>query len=94
MFKISLSWTRILPHGFTNFVNQDAIEYYNNVINKIIASGMTPIVVLFDWILPNNLQLLGGCTNPMLAEWFQPYARIVFDAFGDRVWKITQILKN
>lgn len=86
MFKTSLSWGRILPRGFANFVNQDAMRYYNDVINEIMANGMTPMVTLFDWDLPPNLQLLGGCTNPMLAEWFQEYARIVFQAFGDRVY--------
>ncbi|XP_029659460.1 myrosinase 1-like isoform X2 [Formica exsecta] len=85
MFKMSLSWTRIMPHGFTNFINQDAIQHYNTVINEIIANGMTPMVTIFDWDLPLNLQLLGGCTNPMLVKWFQDYARIIFDAFGDRV---------
>lgn len=82
---MSLSWTRIMPHGFTNFINQDAIRHYNIVINEIIANGMTPMVTIFDWDLPLNLQRLGGCTNPMLVKWFQDYARIIFDAFGDRV---------
>ncbi|KAL6444138.1 hypothetical protein ACFW04_001817 [Cataglyphis niger] len=85
MFKMSLSWTKILPHGFTNFINEDAIQHYNTVINEIIANDMMPMVTMFDWDLPLNLQLLGGCTNPMLVKWFQDYARIIFDAFGDRV---------
>lgn len=88
MFKMSLSWTKILPHGFTNIINEDAIQHYNTVINEIIANDMTPMVTMFDWDLPLNLQLLGGCTNPMLVKWFQDYARIIFDAFGDRVYII------
>lgn len=85
MFKISLSWTRILPHGFTNFINDDAIEDYNIIINEIIANGMTPMVTMFDWDLPLNLQLMGGCTNPLLVTWFEDYARLIFEVFGDKV---------
>lgn len=75
MLKVSLSWARILPHGFMSFVNQDAIRYYD-VINEIIANGMTLIVVLFDWDLPRNLQLLGESSA----------GGIVSDLCCDSIW--------
>ncbi|EFN64606.1 Lactase-phlorizin hydrolase [Camponotus floridanus] len=49
------------------------------------ANGMTPMVTMFDWDLPLNLQLMGGCTNPLLVTWFEDYARLIFEVFGDKV---------
>lgn len=37
-------------------VNQDGIDYYNNVINALIERKKIPFVTLFHWDLPQTLQ--------------------------------------
>lgn len=85
MFKFSISWTRILPSGFTNHVSKDGVQFYKNVIDEILANGMIPMVTLFHWDLPNDMQKLGGLTNPQFVNWLEQYARFVFYTFGDKV---------
>ncbi|XP_026825709.1 LOW QUALITY PROTEIN: myrosinase 1 [Ooceraea biroi] len=49
-----------------------------------MANDMMFMVSLADWDLLSNLQFLEERTNSILVEWFQDYAKIVFEAFVDR----------
>ena len=83
-YRFSLSWCRIIPTGVGE-VNPKGIEFYNKVINKLIACNITPFVDLYHWDLPQCLFEEGGFENPKFPEWFEAYAKVCFEAFGDRV---------
>ena len=40
-YRFSIAWTRIISDGREQ-VNQLGIDYYNNLINELIANGITP----------------------------------------------------
>ncbi len=83
-YRMSLSWPRIIPDGVGQ-VNQKAIDYYNKVIDKLISCGITPFVDIYHWDLPQCLQDQGGFMNPQMPEWYEAYAKVCFESFGDRV---------
>jgi beta-glucosidase len=85
-FKFSLSWSRILPSG-TGKVNQQAIDYYNNLIDLCIEMGITPWITLYHWDLPLELEKKGGWTNRNIISWFSDYVELCALKFGDRVKK-------
>ncbi|CAH2097432.1 unnamed protein product [Euphydryas editha] len=84
-YRISISWTRLLPSGFPDRISEDGKTYYNNLINTLLEKGIEPLVTLYHWDLPQSLQDLGGWANPHVSDWFANYARVAFSLFGDRV---------
>ncbi|XP_069681385.1 myrosinase 1-like [Periplaneta americana] len=89
-YRFSISWPRIMPTGFANNISQEGINYYNKVINNLIANNITPMVTIFHWDTPKDLQDLGGWANDIIVQAFVEYACVVFEKFGDRVkWWIT-----
>lgn len=83
-YRFSLNWARILPNGIGE-VNQKGIEFYNNLIDELLAKGIEPYITLFHWDYPSALEEQGGWSNPKSPEWFEYYTEVVARAFGDRV---------
>ncbi|XP_021645207.2 beta-glucosidase 12 [Hevea brasiliensis] len=86
-FRFSISWSRIVPSGRVwEGVNQQGIDFYNNVINEIIANDMKPFVTMFHWTTPQALEdKYGGFLSPNIVNDFRDYADLLFEKFGNRV---------
>ena len=83
-YRLSISWSRILPEG-TGKVNEAGIDYYNFVINALIKENIKPLVTLSHFEMPLALADKGGWMNRECVKWFTDYANLCFDRFGDRV---------
>ncbi|GAB2287685.1 hypothetical protein Dimus_022051 [Dionaea muscipula] len=86
-FRFSISWPRILPKGkLSGGVNQVGIQYYNELINELIANGIKPFITLFHWDLPQALEdEYGGFLSSNIVDDYRDYADLCFREFGDRV---------
>ncbi|XP_075499954.1 beta-glucosidase 13-like [Primulina tabacum] len=86
-FRMSISWPRILPNGkLSGGVNKEGIAFYNNLIDELLANGITPFVTLFHWDLPQALEdEHRGFLSPLIVDDFKDFAEICFKEFGDRV---------
>lgn len=83
-YRLSLSWPRILPDG-TGQVNPAGLDFYDRLIDELLASEITPYVTLFHWDYPYELYCRGGWLNPASSDWFAEYTRVVAEKLGDRV---------
>lgn len=85
-YRFSLSWSRILPKGTTEIVNQKGVEFYNHLIDGLLERNIEPMITLWHWDTPQILQdNYKGWENDLILDDFTNYADICFQLFGDRV---------
>ena len=73
-YRFSVSWPRVLPEG-TGPVNEAGLDFYDRLVDALLAAGVTPLANLFHWDLPQALQDEGGFADPRVVGWFADYAR-------------------
>lgn len=83
-YRLSVAWTRILPEG-TGKVNEAGVKFYSDLIDELLKAGIRPMLTMYHWDLPLALQDRGGWLNPESVSWFENYAKVLFEAYGDRV---------
>ncbi|MFB1049978.1 glycoside hydrolase family 1 protein [Paraliobacillus sp. JSM ZJ581] len=86
-FRTSISWSRLLPDGVN--INQEAVDFYNQVIDELLKNDVTPIINLYHFDMPFHLQEIEGWENREVVESFAYYAKTAFHLFGDRVKRWT-----
>ncbi len=85
-YRFSIAWSRIYPDA-SGKVNKKGLQFYEELVDELIANGIEPIITLYHWDLPQWIQEEGGWAGPTVVDHFVTYARTVFDALGKRVKK-------
>ena len=58
-YRFSVSWPRILPEG-RGAVNQAGLDFYDRLVDGLLAANIRPFATLYHWDLPQTLQDQGG----------------------------------
>lgn len=83
-YRFSISWTRVMPDG-AGAINAKGLDFYDRLVNELLAAGITPYATLFHWDYPEALFRRGGWLNRESVKWFADYTQAVADRLGDRV---------
>jgi beta-glucosidase len=83
-FRFSIAWPRVLPEG-RGPVNQAGLDFYDRLVDELLANGIEPFPTLFHWDTPQALEDAGGWPVRATAEAFVEYAEAVAERLGDRV---------
>lgn len=83
-YRFSLSWSRIQPGG-SGPVNPAGLDFYDRLIDLLLANGISPMATLYHWDTPLPLDVAGGWMNRDTAYRLGEFATIAAAAYGDRV---------
>jgi beta-glucosidase len=89
-YRFSTSWARILPDG-RGRPEPRGLDHYERLVDALAARGVTPVLTLNHWDMPEALLADGGWAGRASVEAFTEYAAAVAGRLGDRVrWWVTQ----
>ena len=83
-YRFSIAWPRLFPQG-DSVREERGFDFYNRLIDALIAAGIEPMVTLYHWDLPQALEDKGGWANRSIVDAFAHYATACAEAFGDRI---------
>ncbi len=83
-YRFSIAWPRIQPDG-TGPANAAGLDFYDRLVDGLLAAGVDPVATLFHWDLPQPLEDAGGWLNRDTAARFADYADLAAARLGDRV---------
>lgn len=87
-YRFSVSWPRVRPGG-SGAWNAKGLDFYDRLVDGLLARGVTPYLTLNHWDLPDELQAKGGWADRDTVHRFVEYARGMAARLGDRVASIT-----
>lgn len=84
VYRFSIAWTRIIPDG-DGAINEKGIEFYSNMIDECLKYDIEPLVTMYHFDLPNELDKKGGWSNRNTIDAFLKFAKVLFENYGSRV---------
>ena len=83
-YRFSIAWPRVLPNG-RGRVNSAGVDFYDRLVDGLLAAGIEPWVTLYHWDLPQALEDEGGWANRATVDAFVELVSAVTERLGDRV---------
>ncbi|MFJ6168710.1 GH1 family beta-glucosidase [Micromonospora orduensis] len=83
-YRFSIAWPRVQPTG-AGPVNAAGLDFYDRLVDELLAAGVDPVATLYHWDLPQPLEDAGGWLNRDTAARFAEYADLAAARLGDRV---------
>jgi beta-glucosidase len=83
-YRFSIAWPRVLPRG-SGRVNAAGLDFYERLVDGVLARGMLPYATLYHWDLPQTLADRGGWLNRDTCQAFGEFCAAAANRLGDRV---------
>jgi beta-glucosidase len=84
-YRFSIAWPRVFPEG-TGTANPKGLDFYDRLLDELLANGIEPFATLYHWDLPQALQdRFGGWQSTDTSKAFADYAGYVAKRLTDRV---------
>lgn len=82
VYRFSISWSRIYPHGDDAEPNAEGLSFYRDVIGECVAHGIEPLVTITQYEPPMNIcREYGGWANRDTIDLYLRFCRTIFSEF-------------
>src|SRR5712664_4243628 len=84
-YRFSIAWPRVFPQG-AGAPNPKGLDFYNRLVDELLANDIKPFATLYHWDLPQALQDHGGGWESRdTSKAFADYSGYVAEHLSDRV---------
>lgn len=85
-FRTSIAWSRIFPNGDELEPNEEGLQFYDRLFEKLLSKGIEPIVTISHFETPLYLVTeYGGWQNRALIDFFDRYTKVIFERYKKQV---------
>lgn len=86
-FRTSIQWGRVIKNFETGELDKEGVQFYKDLIDELIKNEIEPLICLFHFDMPMELQNIGGWENRKVVDKFAEYGQKMFELFGGKVKK-------
>ena len=83
-YRFSIAWPRVIPGG-RGAVNAAGLDFYDRLVDGMLARGLQPWATLYHWDLPQVLQEQGGWLNRDTVAAYLEFTDAITRRLGARV---------
>lgn len=86
VFRFGVEWARVEPRE--DVVDRTELAYYDDVVDRVLAAGMRPMITLDHWVYPGWVADQGGWDNQKTVDDWLTNARRVVDRYKNKgaIW--------
>ena len=85
-YRLSIAWTRILPHGDDDAPNAAGVAFYRSLFEECKKYGIEPLVTICHFDTPIALiEKYGGWKDRRMVDAFLKYCKVLFENYGGLV---------
>lgn len=82
-YRFSVAWSRIISQP--GKVNKKGLQFYSNLVDELLAAGITPLCTIYHWDLPLWAHEKGGWLWNGISDAFAEFTQTLAEALGDRI---------
>lgn len=86
VYRFSISWSRIFPHGDELEPNEEGLKYYDHIIHDLKAAGIKIFLTMNHYAVPLYLvEKYGGWTNRKTVDFYVRFAKTILSRWKDDI---------
>ncbi|WP_334291581.1 glycoside hydrolase family 1 protein [Lacrimispora aerotolerans] len=86
VFRTSIAWSRIFPHGDEKEPNEKGLQFYDDLFDELLKYGIEPLVTISHYETPLHLSVkYDGWVNRDMISFYERYVRTIFNRYGSKV---------